>query len=90
MDCGKLIGGRREWDAKAVVNALEPELIEEAYRVILGSEAGGPVGGPQYTRRAGEKDKAEGPVRRDHENEEAEEAHQGSRHQRRRHRRAAR
>lgn len=49
VDCGKLVGGRREWSPKAVVNALEPELIKEAYQEILGIEARGPVGGPIRT-----------------------------------------
>lgn len=45
VDCGRLIGGRREWTAKAVVNAIERELIEEAYPLIMKSAESSPVGG---------------------------------------------
>ena len=41
VDCGKLVGGRREWTAKAVVNAIEKELIQEAYPIIMKSAGSG-------------------------------------------------
>ena len=37
VDCGEKVGGRREWDMKAVVNAIEREFIEEAYPIIMKS-----------------------------------------------------
>ena len=43
MDCGKKIGGRREWNIKAVVNAIEREFIEEAYPAIMKSQGSSPV-----------------------------------------------
>ena len=44
-------GGRREWNIKAVVNAIERELIEEAYPIIMKSQGSSPVGIPSGRRR---------------------------------------
>ena len=49
VDCGKKVGGRREWNMKAVVNAIEREFIEEAYPIIMKSQESSPVGGSKRT-----------------------------------------
>ena len=49
VDCGKKVGGRREWTIKAVVNAIEREFIEEAYPAIMKSQGSSPVGGSKRT-----------------------------------------
>ena len=43
------MGGRREWNMKAVVNAIEREFIEEAYPIIMKSQGSSPVGGSKRT-----------------------------------------
>ena len=49
VDCGEKVGGRREWNIKAVVNAIEREFVEEAYPSIMKSQESSPVGGSKRT-----------------------------------------
>ena len=53
--------GRREWTVKAVANAIERELIEEAYPIIMKSPGSSPVAGSKRTTTT--RDKEEGEVR---------------------------
>ena len=49
VDCKKKVGGRREWNIKAVANAIERESIEEVYPIIMKSQGSSPVGGSKQT-----------------------------------------